>query len=348
MNNVNLNLALKGEYSYQVIENGKVVEQSDWSTNTILSGGLLDLYTYDIPSMLNYLDFGESDSYAGKAGYFLNGVNEITDVQRLKNVKATTLETYNEDISTRVYYRSFTTLPSTADTILKEFAIKRNQTSNAFARNTFPTPLNVKACQHVVFYYRLKINWRSALNYNLTVQTADGYTYSIPVECATYQIPYDRAYYNNNELVLSQTVEEIPSFGATFPADLTYGITNRASSSFKPAELGYSIDHITKTVTVSTAYTNISANSLGIYKNIRCLYLSKDGSLDAASNFFVSKFIFPIAIYNLDAEAVANINLTYSLNNTPVNIGPYSDPYAPTGKRTNYFDFNVHYAWSEA
>ena len=78
------------------------------------------------------------------------------------------------------------------------------------------------------------------------------------------------------------------------------------------------------------------------------MYLSKDGSLATSSNFFVSKFKFPIAIYNLDAEAVANINLTYTLNNTPVNLGPYSDPYAPSGKRTNYFTFNMLYTWREA
>jgi len=348
MNNVNLNLNLKGEYSYQVIENGTIVDQSDWSTNTILSGGLLDLYTYDIPSMLSYLDFGKSNSFTGKSGYFLSGVNEITDVPRLSGIQYTTAESYNEDISTRVYYRSFTTLPSTVDTTISEFAIKRTKDGSAFARNTFLSTLNIKAGQYIVFYYRLKINWNSVLSYKLTVQTADGYTYFIPIDGATYQIPYERVYYNNNILVLSQTDEDIPQFGETFPTIFKYGLTNQVNSSFKPAELGYSIDHTTKTVTVSTAYNNISAGSLGIYKNIRCLYLSKDGSLAVASNFFVSKLKFPIALYNLDAEAVASVNLTYSIYNTPVNLGPYSDPYAPTGKRTNYFTFYVNYTWREA
>jgi len=348
MNNVNLDLNLHGEYSYQVIDDGLVVEESDWSTNTILSGGLLDLYTYDIPSLIGYLDFGKSNSFAGKLGYFLNGVNEITDIDRLSSIPATTSESYIEDISTKVYYRSFTTLPSTSDTTLREFAIKRTASSNAFARNTFLVPLNIKAGQYIVFYYRLKIDWKSVLNYNLAVRTGDEYTYSIPVIGTTYQIPYDRTYYNNNELILSQTTEDIPSFGEVFPTVQTYGITNRVSSSFKPSELGYSINHSTKTVTVSTAYNNISATSVGIYKNIQCLYLSKDGSMDTSSNFFASKFRFPLAIYNLDADTTASVELKYSLNNTPVNVGPYSDPYAPTGKRTNYFTFNVNYSWREA
>ena len=348
MNRVNLNLDLRGEYCYQVIDSNNVVESSDWSTNTILSGGLMDLYTYDVPSLINYLDFGKSSSYAGKDGYFLDGVHEITDVSRLSSIRASTSESYIEDISTKVYYRSFTSLPSTTDTVLREFAIKRTDSSNAFARNTFVSPLNIKAGQYIIFYYRLKINWGSALDYNLTVNTGDGYTYTIPVEGATYQIPYDRTYYNNNELILSQTVEPIPSFGTAFPTVLSYGITNRVNSSFKPSELGYSIDHTTKTVTVSTAYNHISATDVGIYKNIQCIYLSKDGSMETSSNFFVSKFRFPITIYNLNADTTASISLTYTLNNTPVNAGPYSDPYAPSGKRTNYFTFNVVYSWREA
>lgn len=348
MNNVNLNLDLKGEYSYQVIENGAVVEQSDWSTNTILSGGLLDLYSHDIPSMLSYLDFGKSSSYPGKTGYFLDGVNEISDESRLIGIQSATSESYIENNSTKVYYRSFTTLPSTKDTTVNEFAIKRTQGGKAFARNTFLATLNLKEGQYIVFYYRLKINWGSVLNYKLTVQTADGNTYYIPVEGATYQIPYERTYYNNNMLVLSQSNEDIPQFGEVFPIVYSYGITNQVNSSFSPSELGYSIDHSTKTVTVSTVYNNISAGSLGIYKNIRCMYLSKDGLQGSTNNFFVSKLKFPIAIYNLDAEAVANVNLTYSIYNSPVNLGPYSDPYAPTGKRTNYFTFNVIYTWREA
>jgi hypothetical protein len=180
------------------------------------------------------------------------------------------------------------------------------------------------------------------------MQTVDGYNYYIPIDSSTYQIPYDRVYYNNNILVLSQTEEDIPQFGDTFPIVYAYGITNQVNSSFKPVELGYSIDHTTKTVSVSTSYNNISAGSPGIYKNIRCIYLSKDGQLGTTNNFFVSKFRFPIAIYNLDAGAGATINLTYSINNTPVNLDPYSDPYTPTGKRTNYFTFNLVYTWREA
>ena len=348
MNNVNLNLDLKGEYSYRVMENGNVVEESDWSTNTILSGGLLDLYTYDIPSMLSYLDFGKSSNYVGKLGYFLNGVNEMTDVPRLSGIQSATSESYTENNSTKVYYRSFTTLPSTVDTTISEFAIKRTRDGNAFARNTFLSTLNIKVGQYVVFYYRLKINWSSVVSYNLTIQTADGYNYYIPVDSTTYQIPYDRVYYNNNILVLSQTEGDIPQFGETFPVVYSYGITNQVNSSFKPAELGYSIDHTSKTVTVSTVYSNISAGSTGIYKNIRCVYLSKDGLLGNTNNFFVSKFRFPIAIYNLDAGAGATINLTYTLNNDPIILSPYSDPYTPSGKRTNYFTFNVLYTWREA
>jgi hypothetical protein len=348
MNNVNLNLDLKGEYSYQVIDNGLVVEESDWSTNTILSGGLIDLYTYDIPSLLNYLDFGKSGNFIGKAGYFLNGVEETTGDSRLSSVKASTSESYVENVSTKVYYRSFTTLPSTSNATIREFAIKRSQSSNAFARNTFLTPLNIKAGQYIIFYYRLKIDWSSILNYRLTINTGDNYDYSIPVDGATYQIPYDRTYYNNNSLILSQTTEDIPNFGEIFPTNLTYGINNRVSSSFKPTELGYSIDHTTKSVTVNTSYVNVSASSVGIFKNIRCIYLSKDGSVDPSSNFFVSRFKFPLAIYNLDADTTASIQLTYSINTNSGPIGPYSDPYAPSGKRTNYFTFNVNYTWREA
>jgi len=348
MNNVNLNLDLKGEYSYQVIDNELVVEESDWSTNTILSGGLLDLYAYDIPSLINYLDFGKSGNFSGKSGYFLNGVQEVTGDPRLSSVQASTSEAYVEGISTKIYYRSFVTLPSTSDTTIREFAIKRSQSSNAFARNTFLTPLNIKAGQYIIFYYRLKINWGSVLSYRLSVNAADGYNYTIPVDGVTYQIPYDRTYYSNNELILSQTTEDIPSFGETFPTVFTYGLNNRVSSSFKPTELGYSIDHTTKSVTVSTAYVNISATSVGIYKNIQCVYLSKDGSLEPSSNFFVSKFRFPIAIYNLDADTTASTQLVYSINTNSGPVGPYSDPYAPSGKRTNYFTFNVNYTWREA
>ena len=334
MNRVNLNLELKGEYKCQVFDENSILHETDWLSNTILSGGLLDLYNYSIPEMLSYLDFGKSDSYPGKEGYFLNSVYDLTDSPRLKDIAAATSETYTENTSTRVYYRSFATLPSTLDTTIKEFAIKRSLTGNSFARNTM-LPLNIKAGQYVVFYYRLKVNWFSLLKYNLRVDTADNYTYSVPVTGATYQIPYERTYYNKNQLVLTQTTEEIPSFGSVFPTVIAYGIQNKVNSSFTPTELGYSIDHNTKSVTVSTVYHNVSAASLGIYKNISNIYLSTDGPVSNTSNFFTTNFKFPLALYNLAAD-------------TDLALSPYADPYAAVGMRSNYFTFNVLYSWREA
>jgi hypothetical protein len=347
MNRVNLNLELKGEYKCQVFDGNSILHETDWSSNTILSGGLLDLYNYSIPEMLGYLDFGQSSSYPGKEGYFLDNVYQLTDSTRLKGIAAATSETYTEDTSTRVYYRSFTSLPSTLDTTIREFAIKRSLTGNSFARNTM-IPLNIKAGQYVVFFYRLKVNWSSLLRYNLRVNTADNYTYSVPVTGTIYQIPYERTYYNNNQLVLSQTVEDIPSFGSVFPTVIAYGVQNKVNSSFNPVELGYSIDHNTKSVTVSTAYHNVSAAAIGIYKNISNIYLSKDGLVSNTNNFFTTKFKFPLSLYNLDADTTASTSLTFTTGSSGLTLGPYADPYAATGKRSNFFTFNVVYSWREA
>lgn len=346
MNSTLLNFKLNGEYKFCVYENNDVVHETEWSSNTILSGGLIDLYTYDIPSLLKYLDFGKSNFRPGIQGYPLSGVDAVADTSSLRDILASTEEVLTENQSTRIYYRAYTTLPATSETTIREFAIKRAPGSNAFARNTFD-PTNIKKGQYVIFQYRLRADWSSQSKYNLRVQTASNNTYTIPVTGTPYQIPYDRTYYNNNQLVILQSSEPIPSFGATYPTNILYGVQNRPNSLFKPTELGYSINHVTRTVSVSTCYNNVSAGPIGIHSNINCLLLSKDGSTLQQDNFFVTNLKFPIVLYNLEPDTAVTTSLTFSALDMTTPIGPYASPVEPVGRRTNLFTFNVVYTWRE-
>ena len=93
--------------------------------------------------------------------------------------------------------------------------------------------------------------------------------YFIPSTSSTYQIPYDRTFYPNNKLLLIKDTRAIPSFGQTFITGAKLGILNNSSySSYSPTIYGESIDHNTKTYTVSTVYNNVSAVPEGIFKDI--------------------------------------------------------------------------------
>lgn len=351
MNKVDVDIDLYGEYKIEVFDNDDNLSyQTDWCRNTILSGGLVALHTNEIPNLLRYLDMGTSSALSGTAGYVLSGVKTPTtdlnfiNVARAESTSAIVLNT------TKVYYNKYLTNKATSSISFNEFAIKPSSTEPAFARNTFNKPLILKVNEYLQFTYRLRLNWRNIDKRALKINTADSYSYFVPITSSVYQIPYDRTYYDNNKLIVVKDSRPLPSFGQSFIVGSKLGILNNSTySTFNPTFCGASIDHNTKTYTVSTAYANVSATPSGIYKDISYLILSKDGVLKEPNCFLATTFKFPIALYNVTTDFSntpysSYVNSVYATNFYRDFQGGI---YSTINNKFNTFNFYYNYSWRE-
>ena len=327
--NINVGIKLSGEYRFSILEDNKVVSTSDWRSNTILSGGLVDLYTHDIPTVMSNLDLGLSTSLAGLSGYGLSGVvvpSEFINVYRDVN------EIYQEDVSSKIYYSTFTTNRATSAVTLNEFAIKRGANTTAFARNTFSTGYDIKVNQYVNFEYRLTLNWDYITTSNIAVTGNNStYTYTIPSTTKNYNIPYDRVFYNNNYLALLGDIRDLdaagnynvttrlPNMGEDFPLYYDWGIQGEITSVYTPTTILTSIDNTNKRFNVSTRYNNITCypNS-GVFSNIKNAILVADGNFNnSVGKFNITQFEYPLTVYNDAynyADGVLLVNDTYKYN----------------------------------
>jgi hypothetical protein len=319
-------IKLSREYRFSILEDGKVVTTSDWRSNTILSGGLVDLYTYDVPTVMSNLDLGLSNSLPGSNGYRLSGViapSEFTNIFRDVN------EIYQEDVSSKIYYSTFTTNRATSAVTLNEFAIKRGTNTTAFARNTFSTGYDIKVNQYVNFEYRLTLNWDYTTAASIAVTGNNStYKYTIPSTTKNYNIPYDRVFYNNNYLALLGDIRDLdavgnynvttrlPNMGEDFPLYYDWGIQGDVTSIYTPTTILTSIDNTNKRFNVSTRYSNITCypNS-GVYNNIKNALLVVDGNFNSStSKFNITQFEYPLAVYN-DTFAYIGGNLVINDTN---------------------------------
>ena len=332
--NINVDHKLKGQYRFSVLDSDKVVYSIPWCNNTILSGGLVDLYSYDIPTILSYLDIGTSNSLPGISGYGLSGV--ITGSE-FSNVKRDIIESYNDSVSSRLYVVSFTTKKAISSFKINEFAVKRD-IDYAFARNVFTSPVSILSGQYVNFEYRLSILWGSTYTGSMKLKgNSTSYTYSIPVTSTTYNIPYDGVYYNNNYLALVNKIyandgitEEdiIPAPGSNYPINYSWGIGSVDNSVYAPTQAITGIDNKNRLFTVSTRYDNIQCafdqDNL-FYSNY--VLLVKDGDLTIPTNKFnITKFAYPLISFN---------NNVVCLSTTP------SNPVY------NLISLGYNYTWSE-
>lgn len=306
--NINLNIKLKGQYKFNIIEDNKVVYSTPWCNNTILSGGLLDLYSNSIPDVLQYLDIGTSDQLPGLSGYGLSGVKVSSE---FINILRDDIETYQEVISSKSYYVSFTSSKALSSTVIKEFAIKKSNDSSqgAFARNTFVESYAVSPNQIINFEYKLTIGWGSTTTTLLPMTgNSVNYTYTIPVTSTTYNIPYDRVFYNNNSLFLISNVYDesnvpqtsLPAMGDAYPYYFDWGIKDSSTSIYSPTEILSSINNTTRTFNVTTLYKNITCSeNAGVFNNITTAVLVKDGDITSYNHLFnATRFAFPLAIYS--------------------------------------------------
>ena len=348
--NINVGIKLSGEYRFSILEDNKVVSTSDWRSNTILSGGLVDLYTHDIPTVMSNLDLGLSTSLAGLSGYGLSGVvvpSEFINVYRDVN------EIYQEDVSSKIYYSTFTTNRATSAVTLNEFAIKRGANTTAFARNTFSTGYDIKVNQYVNFEYRLTLNWDYITTSNIAVTGNNStYTYTIPSTTKNYNIPYDRVFYNNNYLALLGDIRDLdaagnynvttrlPNMGEDFPLYYDWGIQGEITSVYTPTTILTSIDNTNKRFNVSTRYNNITCypNS-GVFSNIKNAILVADGNFNnSVGKFNITQFEYPLTVYNDAynyADGVLLVNDTYKYNTLALTYN-YSWYECPSLKDTDY------------
>jgi hypothetical protein len=328
---------LFGEYNIKVLEKTNTIFESGWCKNTILSGGLSALYDNDITNLIKYLHLGTSREKPGTEGY---GLTNIIQRSELCNIESSDIQTYAENISSRVYYSYFVTdpLPSARSSInLNEFGVGSKSDGDCFSRNVFLTSVEIEPGQYIVFEYRVKLNRYSAISNDLTFYTKDT-SFIIPISSVSYSFPYSEVYRKDNQLMLLRNDEPLPQFGEKWPRISDYSIVNRNYSTFNATELSSSINHDTKTVTVSTAFYNVAATPIGLYNEINTLLLTRNISSFYPyefnqEGFLATKLQFPLCLYNFI--------------NDKFDIYGIGDTVTEVPSRNNKLDFYVNYSWCE-
>lgn len=341
MNKIDYVSKLRGEYNVKVVREDGFIYETGWCKNTILSGGLASLYNTDPVNLIKYLDLGKSNQLPGTHGYGLTGILTPPDTASFYNILNNDIESYTSNISSRVYYANFVTVPSPIQHTVREFAVKSSPLSGAFARNVFNEPLVIDVNSYLIFEYRLRLDRYSVVNKNLKFNTSDGYTYSVPITTASLNIPYNEVYKTKNQLLLLRNTTAFTKFGDNWFNGPSYAVANRQYSLFDSTETGRGHDN-TRSYTVSTVFANISSTPLGLFNEINTIAITRDTSQKYNSEFPYEIFTatrvgFPLALYNFATDYFDISGTTFTRS---IEIGEASTQ--------NAFNIYVNYTWSEA
>lgn len=305
MNKIDCISELKGEYNIKVLDGGRVIYSSGWRKNTILASGLTQLYTQDPSTLTQILDLGSSSAKPGAQGYSLSGIITPAEYSDFLNIQRSRRAITNEGESTRVFYSYFSTKVASDTLTLREFAVKSTITGRAFARNVLTVPVVVLPNQYIAFEYRLKIRRYHTFTTKVPFKTSSGHTFTVPITGATFNIPYNELYRNDNVLILLKNKEPLPEFGSSWPTLPEYAVRNKLFSTFRPKELGHGLDESTRTYSVSTVFSNISSKPVGLYNQINSFVLSRNTSRTYSTeltnnNFLAINVSFPLSLYNYE------------------------------------------------
>jgi hypothetical protein len=340
-NNLSTDISLYGEYRLQVLEKDNIITDTGWCKNTILSSGLVSLSSLSIPEAISYLDLGTSSSNPGALSYSLNGVRSKSVNEELVNIERDSLQTYTDNTSTKVYVAGYTSdFTSVSTETIREFSVKTSN-GKGFSRNVLPSEVTVNYGQAVNFEYRLSVGWDSTYDVKVPFKNTAS-TFYVDTTTKTYNIPYDRVYYNNNKLLLLKNNEALPSFGDNYPASLDYSFNNLYFSTFSPVTISASINNTNRTMSVYDEYADLtSADVIGIIAPVYTALLVKDGDINIPANkFLATRFKFPIFFYNY--SNIADVNLLPISNAIPRITNQYNC------LKKNIMSLCYRYSWSES
>lgn len=340
-NNLTTNINLYGEYRLRVIERDSVVADTGWCKNTILSSGLVSLSSLSVPEAISYLDLGTSSIKPGALGYNLNGVFSKSINKELVSIERDSLQTFTEKLSTKVYVAGYTSdFTSLSTETIREFSIKTAD-GRGFSRNVLADEVTVNYGQAVNFEYRLSLGWASTYNIKVPFKNTNS-TFYVDTTTKTYNIPYDRVYYNNNKMLLLKNNDDLPNFGENYPTSLDYAFNNLYFSTFNPTTISASIDNTNKTMSVYDEYKDISsADIINTVEPVYTAVIVKDGDINIPSNkFLVTRFNFPILFYNY--SNVQDTNLLTVNTAFPRILNQYNC------LKKNIMSLCYRYSWSES
>jgi len=305
---------LYGEYRVTTLSGGNIVTDTGWCKNTILSSGLVTLYTSAIPDAINLLDLGTSSSFATtSASYGLSGVVSPSINKEFSNISRNNIEVFTYDLDTRIFYSTFSSFKSTSSVeTIREFAIKTDR-ETGFARSVLLSAVEVQYGQNINFEYRLTTNWDGKQETSVPFYTANDVTFYIPTTSVVYNIPYYRTFYSDNKLILLNNNEELPKFGEDYPSKLLYSFESRPESTFSPSIVSAVIDNTNRVFTVFTKYENLSSPiGSAIYSNINTALLVADGNIETPNKFLATRFKVPLTLYNYrDITDVLGLSSVY-------------------------------------
>jgi len=332
---------IRGEYNLSVFHGIDKLYTTGWCTNTILSGGLVNLYNSNVIDLINRLDFGLSTSLPGTDGYGLSSViSPASGV--LVNIQPNAQNTFIQDLSTQVYYSRFQTPLLTSNISLNEFCVKSQTTG--FSRNVFIEPIFVERDQYIIFEYRLNACRSITYNSNIPFSTPSNRTFNIPVSSVIFNVPYPEIYRPGSQLILLQNTETLPNqYNILWPDQQVYSVVNEAFSTFKSTEIGRGINNDTKSYTVSTAFYNVSAAPVGIFNQISTILLQRptgnyNNIVYPFNSFVATRLKFPLTLYKYPSEFFQSFDSTYYSGSTSLikEDGIY-----------NAFDLFYNFTWRE-
>lgn len=313
------NIGLCGEYRLTLKDAQQVVHKdTGWCKNTVLSSGLINLYTTPIPACINALDLGTSTLSSGE--FALSGVLVPSVNAEFRDIAVANNQYYPINTDTQVYYSYFVSMPaSSASEVITEFCVKSQGNSIGFSRTVFNEPVSVKVGQIVNFEYRISVQYTTTQESN-TVFANNLDTFYIPTTSRTFNLPnYSKSsadkvgrLVDEFPLVLLQNNENLPQFGEVYPVESVYAIDNSLKlSTFYPVTVFGELNASTRTFTAITQYPNITANyNSGIFNNINTALLTYN---DEA--FATTRFKFPLAVYSYATDvlnSISRVNTTIS------------------------------------
>ena len=160
---ITLRTDIAGYFSYRIYRENpdNIIYESPTRKNLIVDSGLEYLYSLSVPEVVRVLDLGNSNIPVLPEDTKLKGAS-FPNSSIFNDLLAISIDdTFDSENSTAIYTAFFRTKTTSSPTILKEFVIKPDIKTDAFARQIF-SPIILQPGDGVEFTYNVYVQYSCA------------------------------------------------------------------------------------------------------------------------------------------------------------------------------------------
>jgi hypothetical protein len=160
---ITLRTDIAGYFSYRIYRENpdNIIYESPTRKNLIVDSGLKHLYNLSVPDVMRVLDLGNSNIPVLPEDRKLKGAS-FNNSSIFNDLLAISIDdTFDSENSTAVYTAFFRTKTTSSPTILKEFVIKPDLNTDAFARQVF-SPITLQPGDGIEFTYNVYVKYSCA------------------------------------------------------------------------------------------------------------------------------------------------------------------------------------------